>query len=412
MSKVAVTADSVSKRFRLYHERNQTLKQMVLRGRRARYEEFWALRDISFEIPAGTTVGFIGENGSGKSTLLKCVARILQPDEGTLTMNGSVSALLELGAGFHPELSGKENVFLNGAILGLKGKELKRRYDEIVAFSGIERFIDTPVKNYSSGMYVRLGFSVAINVSPDILLVDEVLAVGDEDFQQRCRQKFFDLQASGCTIVIVSHAMDLIRNLCENAIWLEDGRIKAEGESQDVIGAYMSSVHDQPSEGDNENVGHRRQGTGEAVIEHYELFVDNHVNRVLRSGGPVSVRIFYDASVPIPDPCFVLRYTSPDGRVIAETSTAEHALPLGSIFGKGSLEYEIPELRLVPGTYDLTASLTDRTGEKLFDRRDREIRFDVGQGALPDRNGLLSMGGRWKLLAKDAASPIEQTSTP
>ncbi|HLF70082.1 MAG TPA: Wzt carbohydrate-binding domain-containing protein, partial [Actinomycetota bacterium] len=157
---------------------------------------------------------------------------------------------------------------------------------------------------------------------------------------------------------------------------------------------------------------HRRQGTGEAVIEHYELFVDNHENRVLRSGGPTSVRIFYDASVSIPDPCFVLRYTSPDGRVIAETSTDEHALSLGPIFGKGSLEYQIPELRLVPGTYDLTASLTDRTGEKLFDRRDREIRFDVGQGALPDRNGLLSMGGRWKLLAKDAEGPIERTSAP
>ena len=239
---VAVSAQAVSKRFRIYHERNQSIKQMVLRRRRGIYEEFWALKNVSLDIPKASSYGLIGENGSGKSTLLKCMARILVPDEGTVTTNGSISALLELGAGFHPELSGRENVFLNGAILGISSKELNRKFDEIVAFSGIERFIDTPVKNYSSGMYVRLGFAIAINVSPDILLVDEVLAVGDAEFQLKCSQKFQELKNSGCTIVVVSHSMEMIRHLCDSGAWLEHGELKATGPADEVIDAYMSSV--------------------------------------------------------------------------------------------------------------------------------------------------------------------------
>lgn len=242
MTDVAIAAEGVSKRFKIYHERNQSIKQAVLRRGRGVYEEFWALRDVSLEIPTACTYGLIGENGSGKSTLLKCLAKILVPDEGRVRSVGSMSALLELGAGFHPELSGRENVFLNGAILGINSKELNAKFDEIVAFSGIERFIDTPVKNYSSGMYVRLGFSVAINVSPDILLVDEVLAVGDAEFQQRCQQKFLELKASGCTIVVVSHAMGMIDNLCDDAAWLEDGKLKSTGKAKEVIASYLKHV--------------------------------------------------------------------------------------------------------------------------------------------------------------------------
>ena len=185
----AVIIDHVSKRYRLYHERNQSMKAALLRGRRARYEDFLALDDVSFEIKEGTAFGLIGENGSGKSTMLKVMARILRPDGGSITTRGKVSALLELGAGFHPELSGRENVYLNGAILGLSRREIDSRFDEIVDFSGIEQFIDAPVKNYSSGMYVRLGFAVAINVDPAVLLIDEVLAVGDQEFQNKCTEK-------------------------------------------------------------------------------------------------------------------------------------------------------------------------------------------------------------------------------
>lgn len=248
MKQFAVETEGVSKRFRLFKEHNQTLKQTLLRGRRAVFEDFWALEDVSLQVESGTTYGLIGENGSGKSTLLKCIARILEPDKGTIRTNGHVSALLELGAGFHPELSGRENVFLNGAILGMRSKELKARFDEIVAFSGIERFIDTPVKNYSSGMYVRLGFSIAINVQPDILLIDEILAVGDEEFQQKCRDKFAELQQGGSTIIIVSHSMDLVKELCERAAWLEHGSLRRTGTADEVIGAYLNHVHpDRPA---------------------------------------------------------------------------------------------------------------------------------------------------------------------
>ena len=183
------------------------LKATVMRGGRARYEEFWALGDVSFEVAEGTTFGLIGHNGSGKSTLLKCLARILEPDQGTIRIDGQMSALLELGAGFHPELSGRENVYLNGSILGLSKRQIDRRFDDIVGFAGLERFIDTPVKNYSSGMYVRLGFSVAINVDPDMLLVDEVLAVGDEEFQRKCLERFAELRDAGKTIVVVTHSL-------------------------------------------------------------------------------------------------------------------------------------------------------------------------------------------------------------
>ena len=239
-----ITVDSVTKRFRLYDERNQSLKAALMRGRRARYEEFLALEDVSVEIMQGTTVGFIGENGSGKSTLLKCIARILRPDSGRITTNGKISALLELGAGFHPELSGRENVYLNGSILGLSTKEIDRRFDDIVEFAGLHRFIDSAVKNYSSGMYVRLGFSVAIHVDPDILLVDEVLAVGDEQFQTKCAEKFAELRSQGKTIVLVSHSLGAIRSMCENVVWLEHGRIHEMGDAGDVVDSYVRKMHE------------------------------------------------------------------------------------------------------------------------------------------------------------------------
>jgi ABC-2 type transport system ATP-binding protein len=221
--RAAITVEGVSKEYRLYHERNQSLKAALMRRARVRYEEFWALRDVSLEVPEGATFALIGENGSGKSTLLKCMAKILRPEKGRIETHGKISALLELGAGFHPELTGRENIFLNGSILGLSKKQLNQRFDEIVDFAGLRHFIDTPVKNYSSGMYVRLGFSVAINVDPDILLIDEVLAVGDAEFQRKCLEKFDELRSSGKTIVIVSHTLDSIRNLCDTAGWLEHG---------------------------------------------------------------------------------------------------------------------------------------------------------------------------------------------
>jgi ABC-type polysaccharide/polyol phosphate transport system ATPase subunit len=242
VSDPAVVVEHVSKRFRLYTERNRSLKSAVMRRRTSAYEEFWAVRDVSFELERGTTLGLIGRNGSGKSTLLKTLARILHPDEGRITMNGRVASLLEVGSGFHPELSGRENIYLNGSILGMKKREIDERFDEIVEFSEVRKFLDQPVKNYSSGMYVRLGFSVAVHVDPDILVVDEVLAVGDAAFRAKSKRKFEEFKDGGRTIILVSHSMGQVTELCDRVIWLDGGRVRMDGPPEDVVAAYLREV--------------------------------------------------------------------------------------------------------------------------------------------------------------------------
>lgn len=242
MSEIAVRVDHVSKSFRLYKERNQTLKAAIMRGRTSVHEDFWALKDVDFDVPVGSTFGLIGSNGSGKSTLLKCLANIYHPTKGSITHFGRIAAMLEVGSGFHSELSGRENVFLNGSILGMSKKEITRKFDEIVDFSGVEQFLDQPVKNYSSGMYVRLGFAIAINVDPDILVVDEVLAVGDAEFQEKCFQKFRDFKAAGKTVILVSHAMSSIKAMCDHAAWINKGELMSVGVAQPTIKAYLDSL--------------------------------------------------------------------------------------------------------------------------------------------------------------------------
>ncbi len=242
MTDAAVTVDHVSKRFRMYSERNDSLKSMVMRGKKSVHEDFWALKDVSFEVPHGTTFGLIGKNGSGKSTLLKCLAKILWPEEGSITARGKQASLLEVGSGFHPELSGRENVFLNGSILGMSRKEVTRKFDDIVSFSGVGHFIDQPVKNYSSGMYVRLGFSVAVAVTPDILVVDEVLAVGDATFQKRCREKFKEMKQDGRTVILVSHSMSTVKDMCDEVAWLNQGELKMIGKTDEIAKAYNATV--------------------------------------------------------------------------------------------------------------------------------------------------------------------------
>ena len=235
---VSVSVHELSKRFRIFHERNPYLKTSLLKGRRSRWEDFWALQDVSFEVLDGEAFGIVGHNGSGKSTILKCLVGILVPDRGSVKINGSVSALLELGAGFHQDLSGRENVFLNGAILGMPRKELVRRFDEIVQFAGIEEFIDQPVRNYSTGMTVRLGFAIAINVDPDILIIDEVLAVGDTEFQARCRDKITEFRSAGKSIVLVTHGLSDVLGICDRALWLDHGRMRAIGDPSEIVDDY------------------------------------------------------------------------------------------------------------------------------------------------------------------------------
>lgn len=242
MNDVAVSVSNVSKMFRLYHERNQSLKSAIMRRRISVHDDFWALNDVSFDVPVGSTFGLIGSNGSGKSTLLKCLSKIFFPEKGSITAYGKVAAMLEVGSGFHPELSGRENVYLNGSILGMSRKEISNKFDEIVGFSGVEQFIDQPVKNYSSGMYVRLGFAVAINVDPDILVVDEVLAVGDAEFQKKCQDKFADFRKQGRTVILVSHSMGTVEEMCDTAAWLQNGNLRAIGPSSETVAAYTKSL--------------------------------------------------------------------------------------------------------------------------------------------------------------------------
>ena len=243
----AVSFGDVSKRFVLRHERAYTVLESMIglvKPTRRRTEEFWALRGVSFEIPDGETFGVIGPNGAGKSTVLKLMARILEPTSGEVTVRGRISPLLELGAGFHPELTGRENVYLNAALFGVSQAEAQDRYDEIVEFSELKDFIDAPLKHYSSGMYMRLGFAVAANIIPDILLVDEVLAVGDEAFQRKCLRKIEEFRREGRTIVFVSHNLDTVRTICHRALWLDHGLVQAVGSTDRVIDAYLQSMAD------------------------------------------------------------------------------------------------------------------------------------------------------------------------
>lgn len=388
----AITVDGVSKHFRLFHERNQSLKAMLMRGRRAAYEDFLALEAVEFEVPEGSTFGLIGENGSGKSTLLKCIAKILYPDAGTITTKGRMSALLELGAGFHPELSGRENVFLNGSILGMSRRELSRKFDDIVGFAGLERFIDTPVKNYSSGMYVRLGFSVAINVDPDILLVDEVLAVGDEAFQRRCTEKFGELRAGGRTIVLVTHSGTAVRNLCDWAVSLEHGRVMQVGAAGAVVDEYMGTVSGSPQD----ESGEIRWGSGEARIESIELLGSGgEPTSRLRTGDSATFRLRYASPDPIDKPVFAFGIFSLEGIHLIGPNMRDRDEVPERIHGSGVVTFAVDSLLLVPGSYVLSASITDYGGGHHYDVRHRLVHFDVDVGEPRETVGFVALPGRW-----------------
>jgi ABC-2 type transport system ATP-binding protein len=404
MSDAAIVVDDVHKRFRLYHERNQSLKASVMRGRRARYEEFWALKGVSFEVPVGSTFGLIGENGSGKSTMLKCMAKILRPESGSITSHGKISALLELGAGFHPELSGRENVYLNGAILGLTKKQLQQRFDEIVAFAGIEQFIDSPVKNYSSGMYVRLGFSVAINVDPDILLIDEVLAVGDADFQRKCSEKIAEFRKAGKTIVIVSHSLPSVRTLCDEVALLEHGDLRDLGPAAGVIDHYLADAFsDRSDEG-----GHARWGSGEIRVVAVELLNDSGtvVTRV-RTGADVTLRFHYHAATQVGAVMIGTAIETIEGTVVTGPNTRDGGWRWEPGVGDGFVDLALPRLALLPGTYDVTGAIYSRDGLHPFDHVQHILRFDVDTGEPYEENGLVTLRGAWAGASLRNDDPID-----
>ena len=398
---LAISVDDVHKKFRLYDERNQSLKAAFMRGRRARYREFVALSGVSLDVPKGATLGLIGHNGSGKSTLLKCIARILRPDSGSIEVQGKVSALLELGAGFHPELSGRENIYLNGAILGMSRSELDNAFDDIVEFSGIEEdFIDAPVKNYSSGMYVRLGFSVAINVDPDVLLVDEVLAVGDEEFQQKCNEKFADLRRSGKTIVVVSHALGNVRHLCDVVAWLDHGRLRALGPAGEVIDSYVSESH--AGRAGESGMGHQ-WGSGEATIDRVELLdAEGHPTTKTRTGEELTIRLHVRSGQPLAKPVFTVSIHTLSGVLISWPNSREAGVVPDELAGPAVADLKIGPVTLLPGTYDLSASIHDYSMAHVFDSHDHCLRFDVDPGTPPETSGgVVTLGGSWDINPTD-----------
>ena len=393
---VAVRVEHLSKKFRIYNERNQYLKASVLRGRRAKFRDFWALQDVTFDVQRGETFGIIGRNGSGKSTMLKCLARILRPEQGTVHITGSMSALLELGAGFHPELSGRENVYLNGAILGLSRRQIDERFDEIVEFAGLREFIDTPVKNYSSGMFVRLGFAVAINVDPEVLIIDEVLAVGDTEFQEKCADKINDFRDKGRTIILVSHSLSDVRNMCSTVAWIDGGSLHMLGKAPDVVDAYNGASHAGREIATQEGT---RWGSGEARITSSEFrHPDGSAVSFPRSGDPLTMRLNYTVFRPIPNPVFGIAIHHREGTLVSATTTRRHGRVIPVLEKDGYVDIVIDHLPLLEGTYELSASISDWTETHQFDHHQGMLRFDVLRGLVVD-DGIASLGGRFELSA-------------
>jgi ABC-2 type transport system ATP-binding protein len=378
VANAAISVDSVWKNFRMYHERNQFIKAAILRGRRARYEEFWALKDVSFEVPTGSTIGIIGSNGSGKSTMLKCLAGILYPNKGAIHVNGKLAALLELGAGFHPELSGRENIYLNSAILGMSRQDIASRYDSVVEFSGLGRFIDTPVKNYSSGMVIRLGFSIACHVEPEILLIDEILSVGDQSFQRRSGEKIEQFRQEGRTIVIVSHGLGSLQQLCEDLVWLEKGEVRRIGPAADVIAEYTGDSYAGVTTVDTEQG--ERWGTGEGIITSVELIgPDGQSTSKVESGQAARIRVNATTHLPLSNISFKVMINHLNGSPIWSSSTARHGFEVVNKGGSFFVQLDIKQLPLLEGRYSLSVAMTNRKEVRELNHWRDCLHFDVHQ---------------------------------
>lgn len=420
MGDLAISCEGVWKSYRIYHQRAHTLKEKVL-SRAHRYEDFWALRGIDLEVEAGTTIGIIGPNGSGKSTLLKTLAKILTPNRGSLTVRGTISPLLELGTGFHPELTGRENVFLAGSLLGQPRREIERRYDGIVDFSGIESFMDIPVKNYSSGMYARLAFAVAISVDPEILIVDEVLSVGDEGFQMKCWERIAELRAEGRTIVLVSHSLPTVRTLCSKAVWLEKGTVREVGKAADVVADYLAEVHQETAdEGGGAGAGSsgahgRRYGAGPAEItEIAVLDGDGAHTGTFRTGDPFTVRVTYTIPPGLVDTiCGIAVMRGENLAYVFGQNSGQAGVDLA--VGEGTVEFRVPYLPLLRGHYVITAVLHDGPATKIYDCHERRHWFSVFDNpSLPIEGGMVHVATEWTsrsaAAATAAAAPLEQSA--
>ncbi|MBW3661456.1 MAG: ABC transporter ATP-binding protein [Actinobacteria bacterium] len=378
----AIEVEHLTETFRLFHERPLGIKERLYRFRRSHYEDFNALEDVSFTIEQGETVGIIGPNGSGKSTLLKVLARILPPDEGRIEINGRVATLLELGAGFHGDLSGRENVYLNGAILGLTRAEIDEHFDAIIDFAGVRPFLDTPVRNYSSGMYVRLGFSIAVHVDPDILLVDEVLSVGDVHFQTKSIDRMRAFQRKGKTVVFVSHNLDSIEELCDRTIVLHHGKLEFDGPAREGVQLYAGLMATASLPDDRPHSGNRF-GSGQVEVAGSSLLDSSGapVHRIMPST-PLVLRVRVRAIEDV-EACSVgAVFRTGDGKHVYEVHTTWQGLGVGPLTAGQTASVDIKfTAHVLAGHYTITPVTTDPTGRRVHDAHPEAIVFEVQPAA-------------------------------
>lgn len=379
----AIEIRNLSKSFRLYTRKTESAVERFLMLKRSRFEQLWALKDVNLNVDEGRVIGVIGPNGSGKSTLLKVLSNIYRPDEGTFSVNGNVAALLELGAGFHPELTGRENIYLNGSILGLTRKEINNRFDEIVEFSGLEKFLDTPIKNYSTGMTVRLGFSIAMSIDPDVLLIDEVLGVGDLNFSKKSFLKIKSFAESGKTILFVSHDLSVVGSFADHVVWLDQGKVKGQGEPEEMINAYMTDlqvrrdeVHSKGRALQSEMI-RDRSGSGEVTIEDVKFFDSTGTEKYLfNAGDTMVIKISYKSREIIPSHSLYLAVHSFDGRMVIGPILRPYEAPLEN---EGVIQATFDRLPILKGEYFMSVGLFRDDWVNAYDLHERYYRFTVTQ---------------------------------
>jgi ABC-type polysaccharide/polyol phosphate transport system ATPase subunit len=397
----AVVVDRVSKRFWLSH-RSASLKDRLIGAIRtgSRREALWALSDVSLRIPAGTTTGVIGPNGCGKSTLLQLIAGVLEPDGGRVTVSGRVTSLLELGAGFSPELTGRENVYLNASLHGVSRQVVRTRFDAIVAFAELERFIDMPVRTYSSGMYVRLGFAVAVHLDPEVVLIDEAFAVGDAHFQRKCLHTIRDFQREGRTIVLVSHDLHLVEQLCAQVMLLQQGQVVAAGAPAEVIGRYHELDMGRGIPGLSQ-----RWGTGAVEITGVDLLSGGQPTATVRTRDALTIRLRYRCAAPVDHPVFGLAIHRDDGVHVTGPNTRTSGFAIDRVEGAGAVDYAIDHLPLLPGRYFVSAAVYDQDLITPYDHRERLVPFVVVEGGTAERLGLVELGAGWRPAGSGSGGP-------
>jgi len=388
-----IRIEHASRRFKVYPREARRLKDLVVARGRSRGRDIVAIRDVSFQVEPGAAIGLVGRNGSGKTTLLRLISGIIKPTAGGVEAGGRVGSLLELGAGFHPDMSGRENVFLNGSIHGLKRAYIREQLDEIVAFAGLEEFIDLPVRTYSSGMYMRLGFAIAAHIDADILLLDEVFAVGDEQFQRKCFGKIFEFKQRGGTIVFVSHDAAAVERLCDRAILLREGQVEFDGPTHDAIVRYRRLLA-ADRDPDERGAGLKEWGTGEARIEDVTLLGPAGEERTQLLGGePMTLRLRVAAERPLPPPRLSYELRDASGLLFAGGAQPTDELGWDDTTTALQLRFEIDELPLADGRFHVRLGLSDATGERLYHWLDDALIFVVYPGGA--ERGAVRLQGRW-----------------